>query len=191
MDEAPKPFVLEVADRLPESGRALDIACGEGQLAVWLARRGLDVTAVDVSACGLEKLARRARAQGVAARVRAVRHDLDRGLPPLDGQFDLITCVDFHAPALMPATRALLAPGGVLLVQVLLAAEGHTGAFRARPGAVLAFAGELEVLVHRESPGGERPAAQLLARRPGGTRPSWTGAVTQGQNQAPPLLTRH
>lgn len=166
MDEAPKPFVLEVADRLPASGRALDIACGEGQLAVWLAERGLEVTAVDVSARGLEKLARRARAQGVAARVRAIRHDLDHGLPPLDGQFDLITCVDFHAPALMPAARALLAPGGVLLVQVLLAAEGRTGAFRARPGAVLAFAGGLEVLVHREAPDAERPVAQLLARRP-------------------------
>ena len=148
-------------------GRALDIACGEGQLAAWLAGRGLEVTAVDVSARGLEKLARRARAQGVAARVHAIRHDLDRGLPPLDGQLDLITCIDFHAPALMPAARALLAPGGMLLVQVLLDAGGRSGAFRARPGAVLEFAGDLEVLVHREAPDAERPVAQLLARRHG------------------------
>lgn len=165
MGDVPKDFVREVARRLPDSGRALDIACGEGQLAVWLARRGLDVTAVDVSARGLAKLRRRAQAQGVAGRVRAIEHDLDHGLPPLEGPFGLISCIDFYAPALMPEARALLAPGGLLLVQVLLAAEGHAGAHRARPGEALGFATGLEVLVHRESPGGERPTAQLLAQR--------------------------
>jgi SAM-dependent methyltransferase len=109
-------LVAEVADLTP--GRALDIGCGEGGDAVWLARRGWRVTAIDVATNALD----RARSAGDAAGV-----DVDwvaSGLVELadrDACFDLVT---LFYPALMRTAggeveKALLgavAPGGTLLV---------------------------------------------------------------------------
>ena len=68
------PGVLAGAAELtacfPVSGRALDVACGRGGVAVWLARRGLAVDAVDVSPVGLAAGARLAAAAGVTGRIR-------------------------------------------------------------------------------------------------------------------------
>jgi SAM-dependent methyltransferase len=166
MGLAPKPFVVEMEHVLPRMGRALEIACGEGQLAAWLARRGLDVTAVDISPVALDKARDLARAAGHPDRIRAVLADLDEGLPPLEAGFDLVTCVDFYAPSVMTEARALLAPGGMLLVQVLLQAPGGDSAHRASPGEALGFAAGLQVQFYREGRIGGRELAQLLAQRP-------------------------
>jgi SAM-dependent methyltransferase len=109
-------LVTEVAGLPP--GRALDVGCGEGADAVWLARHGWDVTALDVSHVALERAARHAEQAGV--RVRWLHAGLlDASLSP--GAFDLVSA---HYPVLRrsptnEAERALLAavaPGGVLLV---------------------------------------------------------------------------
>ncbi|MGW5174730.1 class I SAM-dependent methyltransferase [Streptomyces sp. NPDC004082] len=106
----------EVAGLTP--GRALDIGCGEGADAVWLAREGWEVTAIEVSGVALERAARHARDAGVT--VRWVHAALtEAALAP--GSFDLVSA---QYPALLrtpdaAAERALLAavaPGGVLLV---------------------------------------------------------------------------
>jgi SAM-dependent methyltransferase len=52
---APTPLVVETARRLPR-GRVLDLACGTGRNALWLASNGWSVTAVDGSAAAIEKL---------------------------------------------------------------------------------------------------------------------------------------
>jgi 2-polyprenyl-3-methyl-5-hydroxy-6-metoxy-1,4-benzoquinol methylase len=57
----PEPFLLELDHLLPRSGRALDVAGGAGRNAIWLARRGLDVTLVDISAVGRTMPERRRR----------------------------------------------------------------------------------------------------------------------------------
>ncbi|MDT3438949.1 MULTISPECIES: bifunctional 2-polyprenyl-6-hydroxyphenol methylase/3-demethylubiquinol 3-O-methyltransferase UbiG [unclassified Pseudofrankia] len=99
-------------------GRALDVGCGEGADAVWLANRGWDVTALDVSGVALARAAGHARDAGVA--VRWVHAELAQaGLTP--ASFDLVSA---QYPALLrtpdaAAERALLAavaPGGVLLL---------------------------------------------------------------------------
>ncbi|MEV3856416.1 class I SAM-dependent methyltransferase [Streptomyces sp. NPDC050095] len=99
-------------------GRVLDVGCGEGADAVWLARGGWDVTALEVSGIALERAAGHARDADVA--VRWVHATLtEAALPP--ASFDLVTA---QYPALLrtpdsAAERALLAavaPGGVLLV---------------------------------------------------------------------------
>jgi len=165
MGPAPKPLVLELAGVLPRAGRALEIACGEGQLAAWLARRGLAVTALDISPVALDKLRAQADAEGFAKRLSAVEADLDDGLPPLAPGLALVTCIDFYAPAVMAQARELLAPGGMLLLQVLLQPPGGDSPHRAARGEALELAAGLRLLFYREGVIGGRALAQLLAQR--------------------------
>ena len=78
-------LVTEVSELPP--GRALDVGCGEGADAVWLAQRGWDVTGLDVSGVALDRARLHARDAGVV--VRWVRAGLvEAGLP--DRGFDLV-----------------------------------------------------------------------------------------------------
>ena len=109
-------FAAEVAGMEP--GRALDVACGEGRNAVWLAERGWHVTGVDFSEVALGKAAELARARGVE--VEWVAADALAHEPP-PGAFDLVAVLYLQLPrdelarALRRAARAV-APGGVLIV---------------------------------------------------------------------------
>jgi SAM-dependent methyltransferase len=71
------PVLVGVAGLL-RPGAALDLGCGEGGDAIWLARHGWRVTAVDVAATALERAAEHARTAGVADRITFERHDLTR-----------------------------------------------------------------------------------------------------------------
>lgn len=148
---------------LPVPGRALDVACGRGAVAVWLARRGFAVDALDVSAAGLDGGAELAGRNGVGDRIRWIRADLDDGLPagPRDTGYDLVVCQRFRDPALYPALAAALAPGGLLVLTVLSEVGDEGGRFRAGPGELLAAFGGLDVVDHVERDG----EASLLARR--------------------------
>ena len=170
MGREPPELLLECASSLPGTGRALDVACGEGQVAAWLAGRGLSVTGVAISPPALAKAARLARDAGVAERVRLIEWDLESGLPALEGSFELVTCLRYYQPSLMPVARQLLAPGGLLLLEVRLITPESDSPFRARPGETLAFAGDLHVHMYREGRIGGRDGAQLLAQRPPVTR---------------------
>ena len=109
-------LVAETAHLAP--GRALDVGCGEGADAVWLARRGWRVTALDVSAVALRRAAQHAREAGVD--VALVHAGLVEAELPAGG-FDLVSA---QYPALRKAPGAaaertlldLVAPGGTLLV---------------------------------------------------------------------------
>jgi SAM-dependent methyltransferase len=109
-------LVAEVAQLRP--GRALDVGCGEGADAVWLAQQGWDVTALDVSQVALDRAAMHARHAG--ATVRWVHAGLVEARLPT-AAFDLVSA---QYPALLhtpgdDAENALLtavAPGGTLLV---------------------------------------------------------------------------
>ncbi|MYV66958.1 methyltransferase domain-containing protein [Streptomyces sp. SID2131] len=118
-------LVAEVADLAP--GRALDVGCGEGADAIWLARSGWDVTALEVSGVALARAAAHARDAG--ADVRWVHAGLaEAALPP--ASFDLVSA---QYPALLrtpdaAAEHALLAavaPGGVLLLVHHAGMEDH------------------------------------------------------------------
>ena len=109
-------LVAEVEGLTP--GRALDLACGEGRNAVWLAGQGWSTTGVDFSRVALAKGARLAAERGV--RVEWVRADVATWAPP-PGAFDLVIVFFLHLPA--PERRAAhraaatgLAPGGTILV---------------------------------------------------------------------------
>lgn len=108
-------LVTEAADLPP--GQALDVGCGEGGDALWLARRGWQVTAVDISRTALERAV--AASTDVADRVAWTRADLTT-TPPPGHSFDLVSIQYFplpHQPDHV-AVHALLdavAPGGTLL----------------------------------------------------------------------------
>jgi tellurite methyltransferase len=109
---APSPFVLSLDDVLPRHGRALDVGGGTGRHALWLARRGLDVTLVDVSDVALARAAAAARAEGLG--LETLHADVVAGgLPP--GPWDVILCIYFLHRPLFAAFPGALAPGGWLV----------------------------------------------------------------------------
>lgn len=115
----PNPVLVDVVERLPP-GVALDLGCGEGGDAIWLARRGWQVRSVDVSATALDRAAADAATAGVADRIDFQRHDLAVAFPT--GAFDLVSAQYLHSPIEFPRIRVLrqaagaVRPGGLLLI---------------------------------------------------------------------------
>jgi SAM-dependent methyltransferase len=111
--------LIEVAESLPP-GRALDLGCGEGGDAMWLAERGWDVTAVDISQTALDRAAADAQARNVLARIDFQRHDLPQTFP--DGTYDLVSAHYLHSMAALDRPRLLrmgadaVRPNGLLLI---------------------------------------------------------------------------
>jgi len=108
----PSAFLRSLAERLPTSGRALDVAGGAGHDALWLAGRGLDVTLVDISDVALEQAAEAARQAGVSLRLQRV--DLEREPLPA-GPYALVHCQGFLLRPLFATWAQVLAPGGLLV----------------------------------------------------------------------------
>jgi SAM-dependent methyltransferase len=170
----PTALLADWLDRLPR-GRALDVACGAGRNALYLASAGYAVDAVDISSEGLE----RGRATAVERRVAVSWHcaDLEETPDALPrGPYDLVVWVRYVNAALWPAVLARLAPGGHLLVEQHLVTNvevvGPTSAgFRLAAGELGRAANQL-VTVHEHEgivvdPDGRAAAiAQLIARRP-------------------------
>jgi 2-polyprenyl-3-methyl-5-hydroxy-6-metoxy-1,4-benzoquinol methylase len=145
------PSVLVGREALvPDDGAALDLACGRGTVAVWLAARGLATTAVDVSPEALRLTTALAADHGVD--VTTLLADLDDGLPAT-GPFDVVVCQRFRDPRLYPGLVELLAPGGLLVVSVLSTVGDAGGSYRAGPGELREAFGHLEVLVDEEGTG--------------------------------------
>ncbi|MGV8967401.1 MAG: class I SAM-dependent methyltransferase [Cellulomonas sp.] len=132
----PNPQVVtEVADLAP--GTALDVGCGEGADAVWLAERGWRVTGVDISTTALGRAQEHADLAGaeVAERITWVQADLVGGSAPDAGAYDLVTAQFIHLPSALRAAfhsrlAAAVAPGGTLLVVGHHPSDEHAGVGR-------------------------------------------------------------
>jgi SAM-dependent methyltransferase len=117
----PNPLLVDEVSDLP-AGTALDLGCGAGGDAIWLAENGWRVTAADVSAAVLARAATAAARAGVGDRIDWQEHDLTRSLPA--GTFGLVTAQYLHSPiagaaereAVFAAAATAVAPGGTLLV---------------------------------------------------------------------------
>ena len=114
---APNQFLVAEVDSLVP-GRALDLGCGEGRNAVWLAEQGWTVTAVDFSDVGISKGREMADKRGVE--VTWVVEDLNR-YQPAEQSFDLVIIFYIHIPpdqqrALLRKASEAVAAGGTLLV---------------------------------------------------------------------------
>ena len=167
--EARPPEAIErwpdLGSSLPTTGRCLDIASGPGAVALWFARNGLEVTALDASTVAIELLRAAAAEAGVADRIDARTVDLDDGLPADLGEFDLIVCQRFRDPQLYARIVDLLRRGGVAIVTVL-SSVGNTdpGPFHAPPGELSAAFGDDERCELLRSHDGEG-VAHVVARR--------------------------
>ena len=166
-----------LAEWLPQlaRGRALDVACGAGRNALYLAAHGFAVAALDISAVALER-GRRAAAERVLD-VEWLCADLDddveQALPA--GPFDLIVWVRYVHRTLMPALVARLAVGGTLLCEQHLAttdpvAGPTSAAYRLAPGELARTARPLQALYSYEGPlvdpdGRPVALAQLVGRK--------------------------
>jgi SAM-dependent methyltransferase len=125
-------LVEQVADLTP--GTALDVACGEGGDALWLAERGWRVTAVDVSEVALGKVAQHAEDAGLEDRIKLGFYDALADPRPAGNQvFDLVTVSFLHVPqpdfaAIYRGIADAVAPGGRLLVTAHHPDDVTTGA---------------------------------------------------------------
>ena len=164
----PSPFLTALD--LRESGRALDVAGGAGRNAVWLARRGLQVTLVDISREGLAL----ARAAAGDLPLELVCADLEQEPLPA-GPFDLIISFNVLRRALFAAFPDSLAPGGQLVY--LQPTRSNLQRHPRPPAPFLLEDGELpglvqglEIVSYQEgwfTDGAEpRHEARLVARKP-------------------------
>jgi SAM-dependent methyltransferase len=117
----PNRYLVSEAGRL-RPGSALDAGAGEGGDAIWLASRGWQVTAVEISAVALERAAAHAADRGddIASRIEWRHADLLSWQPP-EATFDLVTSQYMHLPdkartRMFARLAAAVAPGGTILI---------------------------------------------------------------------------
>jgi tellurite methyltransferase len=169
LEAPPTPLLVETARRL-KPGRALDLACGAGRNALWLAENGWSVTAVDAAEAAIEILRSRAGALGVAVDARVA--DLEQGEFDIGSScWDLIAiCYYLQRNLIEPAKQGVV-PGGTLLVIVHITEPGEepTG-HRLRPGELKNYFDGWEILHHYEGKprdaAHQRSVAEVVARRP-------------------------
>ncbi len=166
----PSAFLEECAPSLPAPGRALDLACGTGRNAMFLAGLGFAVDAVDISR---EALAI-GSARAAELPIRWLERDLDRGFEP-DFSYDVVVNVRFVNLPLLASLVAALRPNGVLVVEQHLAMPDvdvigpKNPAFRVAPGELAGIAAQLTIerlheAVFQDPDGRDAALARLFAR---------------------------
>lgn len=173
---APREWLVEheaLVDELPK-GRALDVACGRGREALWLAERGFMVDAVDVADVAVDAVGAAARERALP--VQAWRVDLVEAPGPFPREpYDIVVDFYFLERSLFPRMAAALAPGGLLVVETFtrdhVEVLGHDmpARFLLDHNELLAAFPGLRVLHYREMiiGGSDRPraVASIVARR--------------------------
>jgi SAM-dependent methyltransferase len=117
-------LVSEITGLAP--GAALDLGCGEGGDAVWLATQGWRVVAVDISATALLRGAMHAEGAGVADRIEWQAHDLAGWRP--DREFDLVSAQFLHSPISFPREAVLSTAASAVRIGGTLLIVGHADA---------------------------------------------------------------
>ena len=165
--------LAENAFLLPPSGQALDLACGLGANALFLARSGLAVSAWDIAEDAIAKLAAAAERQGLALRAEVKAIDAQAFA---EQQFDVIVVSRFLVRELGPAICNALAPGGLLFYQTYTQAKvspvgPSNPAFLLQPAELVQLFSPLQLLYFRDNglqgdcTQGLRNEAQYIGKR--------------------------
>ncbi|HTK30615.1 MAG TPA: methyltransferase domain-containing protein [Candidatus Saccharimonadaceae bacterium] len=170
----PAPFLEDALRRhrtLVPEGPAIDVACGAGRDAVWLALQGFAVEAWDRDAWALGQAERLAARHGVALATVPCDLEWDAARLP-EARFALVTCFRFLHRPLFARLAAALLPGGVLVYETYRLGQERFGRpksprFLLEAGELSAAFSSLEVLEADEPSPPEGPiTARLVARRP-------------------------
>jgi 2-polyprenyl-3-methyl-5-hydroxy-6-metoxy-1,4-benzoquinol methylase len=164
-------WLRRVLPLLP-SGRVLDVACGRGRNALFLAEQGFAVTAVDASAEALAQLASEAERRRL--RIRMLQQDLEQHPHLALNPFDVVIQFFYLQRSLLAELRRLVRPGGVAVVRTFSRAGNFPGgpanpAFSLDPGELPTLFAGWQILLHEEGldqahRGGG--LAGIVARRP-------------------------
>ena len=169
----PSPLLANAIKNL-KPGRALDLACGAGRHAIFLAERGWQVTGVDSARAGIELLQQRAREAGVTVEARVA--DLEQGEFDIEpGAYDLICVFYYLQRDLFSPIRAGVKPSGTVVAAIHLNdgkkdAKPANPAFLLDPGELKQLFADWEITYYRESESDEgghhHDTAYLIARKP-------------------------
>jgi tellurite methyltransferase len=169
LEAAPTPLVVATAGNL-KPGKGLDLACGAGRNALWLAEHGWDVTAVDGAATAIEILRNRALGRGL--KINATVADLKEGAFVIEpSRWDLIAMCYYLQRNLFEPAKQGVVPGGIVIsiVHITEPAEEPTP-LRLRPGELEKYFTGWEILHRYEGKPNDsahkRAVAEIVARRP-------------------------
>jgi len=168
LDEYREALLPAPKAEAPKALRAIDLACGAGRNAVYLAERGWDVTACDVSLEGLRAAQALARKRGVGLRLFC--QDLETAQLPA-AHFDLVVSFFYLQRDLFPQIQAAIRPGGFVVFktyttdQLRFPGRPRHPTHMLRPQELLAAFQDFRVLIYQETLQG-RGVAQLIARKP-------------------------
>jgi len=170
LDAAPTPLLMKTAAAKLVPGKALDLACGAGRNALWLAEHGWEVTAVDGAPVAIEILGTRATERGL--KINAVVADLEKGEFEIEpSHWDLVAmCYYLQQNLFEPAKRGV-APGGILISIVHVTEPGEEDSpHRLRPGELEQYFAGWEILHRHEGKTNDsahrRAVVEIVARRP-------------------------
>jgi tellurite methyltransferase len=165
----PSPGIPVAGENTPSAARALDVACGTGRDAVWLALQGMDVDAIDHLPDALE------RATSLARRNRVTLNPIEKDIeldPTLPTGYDLVCVFRYLHRPLWPALRDAVNPGGYIIYETFHTRTCEAGGRPSSPDHLLqtgelsaAFDG-FEILIARDATErGGRYFSSLLARK--------------------------
>ena len=166
---APSSWLLSNINLIPCAGRALDVACGRGRNALFLAQRGWAVRAVDRDAAAIAAL--RAEADRLGVAVQGDVLDLEAGETDLGREgYDLIVVVHYLHRPLFPALLRALAPGGHLVYETFTVDQARRGKpvnpdFLLQHGELRERLASLTILGERDGVFDGRDVAAVLARK--------------------------
>lgn len=152
----------DVVDELP-TGRALDLATGDGRAVELLADRGLTVDAIDISQAMLDRARERTTTRSAAGTINWILADIDSYCFPT-GVYDVISIRFFDARDQLAAIRRALSPSGVLVYEHRLQPAGAENPYRFEPNELLAACSDLQVSYYDEDR--DRSLVRLVASAP-------------------------
>ncbi|WP_254528461.1 class I SAM-dependent methyltransferase [Natrinema gelatinilyticum] len=151
----PSPVLREYVDE-PTTGRALDVACGTGRNAIFLAKQGCEVDALDQSVEGLRITRQNAAERGVGDRINLIQADATQFEYP-ENRYDVVTISFFRTLDRLSDLKDALKPGGLLFYQHHLRSEPpaevgpSTDRYRFRSNELLRACLDLTILYYEES----------------------------------------